>query len=411
MLDPITDLKFGASDETFGSSYSQVDTYEQCPRKWAWRWREKLDIKNKFATQGIEAHGHMEKWHKLTVLPPTDTISGRLASALIAHVPPPQAVHRDNVELAAILQIGGINFYMGIDLFVPDTKPPTVFDHKTTTQVFDKKEPNGLRPYILTPERMGSDVQASLYAAWALTQTKASSVRVQWTYAQKKGAPKTDENGVILAQSKWQPKTHVVSAELRGKDIQDRVSQSIETAREMKLIVEEGAGALDLPYNAAACSAYGGCPYQSMCNLTPQQQLESLMTITGNKEDLKARLAARKSGNGAAAPAPAINPPAPAAAPATGSSLSDRLAARKAVQQEPEAAPVAEAAAPEPVEKKTRGRPKKKSTENPRLVVATEVYSALLNKFEVGELADGELAGDLSDLAVTYADALIGKCK
>lgn len=425
----LKDIPSGTEDDGFGSSPSQVDTYELCPRKWGWRWLENLNIQTRFTSRGIDSHDHLENWFVKRQLPPDISVSGRLATAIIAHVPAPQTIKRDNAELAVTMEIGGIRFYMKIDLFMPDLKPPVIYDHKTTTQIFDKKESNGLKPWILTPETMASDVQASLYAAYGLVQTNAPSIRVQWTYAQKQGAPKTDENGVLLGQSNWQPKTHVVTAELRGRDIQPRLEKSIETSREMKLVKESKARALDLPFNAAACGAYGGCPYVGMCNLTPQQQMESLMSITGSKEDLKARLLARKGANGAAAaPAPAINPPAvavaapapAAAAPAVaaGGSLKERLDARKATQAAPApaepvaaapaAAPAAVAATPQPAESpRPRGRPKKDDT---RIQVATQVYVALIQKLEgLGDVED--FTDVLIELAVKHADALIEKCK
>ncbi len=60
---------------------------------------------------------------------------------------------------------------------------------------------------------------------------------------------------------------------------------------------------MDLPYNGAACENFGGCPYEQLCDLSPREQLRSIMSQDAQKNAFLAKLQARKAKAKATAPA------------------------------------------------------------------------------------------------------------
>lgn len=342
----------------FFSSPSQVSTYELCARKWAWRNIDGIEAPpNKYAAFGLKTHSYLEKWLKKRV-PPGGGKEAQLAQLMLAHLPPPHLVDPQNVEFETAIKIGDVNFAIVIDLFMPDLEVPTVYDHKTT-----KDFKWALRAEALTgePKAMMDDVQATMYSAWAFVKTGASQVDVQWTYGKSEGAPDV----------------HPVKRTFLRHDVEERLKKSIRSAQEMRVIQESGCTAIEVPYDATGCEAFGGCPYQSLCNLSARDKMASIMaqgvaSMSESKplqEDFIKKMRDRKNKNGASPGQ--VNPPAvkaeaaPAAAAPTTNKLAAKMAARKAAAAAPAPAPepepevVAEAApAEEEAPKAGRGRPK-----------------------------------------------------
>lgn len=303
----------------FFSSPSQVSTYELCPRKWAWRNIDGIEAPpNKSAEFGLKTHKLLEKWLRARV-PPGGGREAKLAQVMLAHLPPPHLIDPQNVELETAIKIGDVNFAIVIDLWMPELEVPTVYDHKTTKSF----------NWALTPDAMPDDVQATMYSAWAFVKTGASQVAVQWTYGKSEGAPDV----------------HPVKRTFLRQDVEERVKKSIRSAHEMRVIQESGCTAIEVPYDATGCEAFGGCPYQSLCNLSARDKLASIVAqgVTSMSEPLKEdfikKMRDRKGKNGASPGQ--VNPPESkaAAAPPT-NKLAAKLAARKAAEQQ--------AAAPEP---------------------------------------------------------------
>ncbi len=309
----------------FVVSATQVSAFELCPRKWAWRYIDGVESPpNKYAELGLDTHGHLEDWLRSGKVPVGTSKSVQLAQALIPHLPPPQSVDPSNVELDQYYSLCGVTFNLKVDLFMPKWGDwPRVIDHKTC----------GDFKWALTADRLPQDVQGSLYAGWALHKTYAERVDLQWNYVCTKGAIKT------------QP----VLATVSGRDIQERLGKTLESARQMRVIAESGVRALQVDNSTrtpGACSAFGGCPHLERCGITPQERLSAVIAqgnaarekageTMGSTEDFLASIARGGGGpqNGASAqptqqqppmqyaPAPAQQQPpmqyaAPAPAPA-----------------------------------------------------------------------------------------------
>lgn len=248
--------------EDFFVSATQVSTAELCLRKWAWRYIDKIKAPpNKFAVLGVDTHGHAEKWLKYGIVPYGDK-AAELAQALIPHLPPPQSVHPAHVEMNQLYSFTthDVHFILVVDLFLPSALGgvPRVYDHKT-----------GSNPdYWLTPETLPRDIQGSLYAAWGMHRTGSPVIDLQWNYVKTKGSATTKP----------------VVARVDGHDISERLEKSVETAKLLRVVAQSGARAMDVMYDAAGCSAYGGCPYQDRCNLSPVDRVRSIMTMDPNAQ-------------------------------------------------------------------------------------------------------------------------------
>jgi hypothetical protein len=112
--------------------------------------------------------------------------------------------------------------------------------------------------------------------------------------------------------------------------IKDRVTKTIETARTMRDFTKvAGLTALEVPYNAEACEAFGGCPFKEKCNLSAQERIESIMSQGNAQGNLLDQLRAKRNSNkqpAAAAPPQPVNPPeAGASAAPAAASPSDML--------------------------------------------------------------------------------------
>lgn len=270
-------------------SASQVSTYEACPRKWAWQKIANLPSPpNKYAAFGTAVHSHLEDWLTKRVVPEGGELAAQVASAMLPHLPAPQAVSPDAVEKEFRWQFDDVMFRGFMDLALVDGEQITIYDHKTTSDLLWAK----------TPEDLVEDVQATLYARVLMDEHNVNRVNLQWTYATRK------------------PRTQVqpVRCSVTREQILPRVQQTVASAREMKLILESGCAVEEVPYDAAACEAFGGCPFQTNCNLSTQQRIQSAMSQETAKNSFLQRLQARKAATGAApvAAAPvaaAVNPP------------------------------------------------------------------------------------------------------
>lgn len=247
-------------------SATQIDTFELCPRKWAWRWLEKIAAPpNKFAQLGLDTHGPMENWLKRGEVPTGNDKASLLAQALIPYVPPPQSVDWQNVEREELLEVDDVLFVVKIDLSMPAmaswnpwTKAwdgeirPRTYDHKTC----------GSFDWCVTPETIQDNPQAALYATWTMVKYASGVVDVQWNYVRTKGA-------IVV---------NPVFATITAQQISDRMRKNVETGRAIKRHLSQTKRALDVVHNPLSCEQYGGCPYKDRCNLTSEERIMAIMS-------------------------------------------------------------------------------------------------------------------------------------
>ena len=302
-------------------SASQIQTFSDCQRKWAWRIIEGIEEPpNKAAELGGLVHAELEKYLTGGSVDFTTEV-GYIAAAGLEHLPKPGTPGL-LVEQEFHFEGPSGHTYLGYkDL----EEPGTVTDHKTTSDLRWQK----------TADELRTDIQATLYAVdYFRKHPDEPRVGLRWVYYQTKNTKKSAVTHIRVDQTEtWQ-----------------RFLEIEKIAEEMHLASTKRA--LELPPNINHCSAYGGCPHQGRCNLSPFDKMRS------HVEQNKLTALLKNRNNGAAAPPPAT-PPAPsslplafqpggahhgtaaAAAPVGGNKLLGRLQAG--------GAPAAAAVAPAPI--------------------------------------------------------------
>lgn len=314
-------------------SASQVGTWNECQRKWAWKYVAKIPApQHASAALGSRVHGHLERYLESGTPIQFTGADGRpdeaaeIAASGIHLLPPPKSgmVERKfdldlklgsfvgpRGTLPKVMVTGRKDFER-----IGDDGRPEVWDHKTTSA----------ERWAKTPEDLLEDVQAGIYGWEALQKFGGASVSLRWVYYRTRGARKA-----------W-----IVPAEM-SREHADRlfdqflvVSKDIATT--LVSVDKDGPdGPLSLPPTPSACEGFGGCPYRGLCNLSPKQRMSSIMSQANAApatSSLLASLTARRAApspvsegitpdeavartytppTGPAAPAPAtfgpINPP------------------------------------------------------------------------------------------------------
>src|SRR5271166_3166193 len=253
-------------------SASQVQTFSDCQRKWAWKYVAGVEEPPSPAAElGRAVHAELEKYLRGGEINFTTEV-GYIAAAGLEHLPKPGTLGL-RVEEEFHFEGPSGHSYLGYkDLEVPGVvqlaQIGIVYDHKTTSDLKWQK----------TEDDLKKDVQATLYAVdYFRNHPDESEVELRWVYYQTNA---------------WN----------RFLEI-EQIAETMSTAAEKQ--------PLELPPNINHCSAYGGCPHQGRCNLSPFEKMRS--HVSQNK--LLLALQAKKNG-AAAAPPPADMPAvASAAAP------------------------------------------------------------------------------------------------
>lgn len=295
-----------ASAEGHLFSPTQISTYLECPRKWAWRRIAKIyDPPAASAQLGTDTHALLEAYLGEGTMP--DHVghpqAAKVASAGLHLLPAPktQGMRLESKFHFRSTRTGIV--YGGLkDVELPPGVPvpsleldgsyPAVLDHKTTSSI---------ESYAKTPEDLLFDPQAITYAIDSLVRFDAEAADLRWVYYQTKGAHRSK-----------------VTAQRIEREHAANVFAAIESvAQEAVMALEAGAQPLDLAPNPSACSGFGGCPHRHRCNLKPSEQARSRMS-NSLISDLRKRMqgttvSSAPAGEGATATV--ITPPAPEPAP------------------------------------------------------------------------------------------------
>lgn len=248
------------------ASPSQQTLFDDCQRKWAFRYL--LGIKQpQTPSQALGTEVDNEQLQPyLRDGRPFDfsRVSGYIAAAGLAYLPPPKT-HGLEVQKHFLMpsptwrngeHIGfGYQGYM--DLWLPDSGvvpdmpggAPFVGDFKTIKAL----------KWAKSKEQLLKDNQAMLYATSALYVTGAKAVDLSWMYFQTEGARKAKRTYL-----------RVVSDQ-----VAEAFSEINERAIDMQRIRAERPNPLDLPPSPDQCEAFGGCPHRDTCNLSPAQIIEA----------------------------------------------------------------------------------------------------------------------------------------
>jgi len=234
-------------------SPSQVDTWLLCKRKWAWRYIGGLKPPPKpSAALGTEVHDNCLTPY-LKDGKPLDFISfpkaANIAASGLHLLPAPKTVR---TEAAVGFTFEGVRWRGSRD-FCGFPSTPFVGDHKTTKSV---------KNWAKSVEELKVDSQVAVYGwqQW-LDVTGAigkdpGEIHFRWVYYQTEGANLAIARDFLLTTAHLAKKVSDLS--LTGAEI----------------IATKGGTTkpTDLPPNPSACRAFGGCPYEGVCNLSPAER-------------------------------------------------------------------------------------------------------------------------------------------
>jgi hypothetical protein len=262
-------------------SASQLATFRDCQRKWLWqRVLPERPAPNASALLGTETHAQLETYLAGGAFDFTKE-SGEIAASGLEHLPQPCTPGMELEKEFSFETPAGQVFWGYKDVELTPCNGgvdiPTIIDHKTTSDLKWQKTETDLR----------SDPQAILYAVDAFSKNPESGqVRLKWIYYQTRRTRKSAVTELVVTPEDILPEFERLEAH----------------ASEMQSIETRTKNPLDLPPSVEHCSAYGGCPYQGNCNLSPFDKMRS--QVSQGTNSLLAKLRANK------APAPAaINPP------------------------------------------------------------------------------------------------------
>lgn len=389
------------------TSPTAISAHLECQRKWAWRYIGKISSpQHASAALGTDTHEQLEGYLMHGKAIDFTRPSGDILQSGLHLFPSPGTVGmRGEGEFHFLSERTGF-IYMGKkDVELPPGQPQVQLDFDGLCPiVLDLKTTASISSYAKSKDDLLFDPQSAMYGFDAMTRYETSSVDLGWIYCQTKGTKKS------------KPVTLRLGLEHATKcfDAVESITETMFRAREAAKQFEHASDFIrTLPANPSACSAYGGCPYQPLCKLSPSQKARANMS--GNS--LIASLRSRVQGAEAPVilPTPAVKEsllgdptqvPAPSEVPAC---FKEEKTADYAINP-PESllpqAPLPEKASAEDEKPKKASRAKKPATV-PAPTVATAPVTPIVHVDESGGpfhlyvdcLPDGR--------EVVYADELI----
>lgn len=383
-------------------SPTQISTYIECPRKWAWRRIAKIyEPPNASAALGTETHALLEKYLTDGTMPDhvAHPVAAKVASSGL-HLLPTPGTEGMLLERQFRFQSPRTHYvYNGLkDVEIApgvpvvtlgaDGSAPIVIDHKTTSSI---------DAYAKSADDLLYDPQAIIYAIDSMARFESRRVDLRWVYYQTKGVNRS----------------YVTSQRIESSHAA-KVFETIEqVASEAASALDLGLQPLDLEPNPSACNAYGGCPHRHRCNLKPSDQARSRMSnslIASLRARVQSTVPAAVVTEVPAAGAIVVSPPeatpaepeAPQTLPSWATAEVDPLkAAPKAKVNPPEAEePPAAVVAEAPAEKPKRRR---------RVEASITAEDAASLKTELEEARDAVCGGACKGFTL-YVDCMpIGK--
>ena len=327
-------------------SASQITTYRDCQRKWALRSLARIVPPQAiWGALGDKVDAQLQRY--LTTgeafdYSATAERSGYIAASGLQYLPQPKHPGLEVQKRFVIPSPHGITArgqeaafgYQGYqDLWLPlgglpNTPNPIVPATGDFKTLKDFK-------WAKTEDELRVDVQAMLYATWAVFSTRSKVVDLAWLYL------RTDPRQAYKSQC---TRTRVDADHVATQFLEIDATGAEMVAHRAACTGDPIEYALTLTPNPLACDSYGGCPYRGQqCHLSPALMAESLASI-----DVPRRLPVLNANN----PDPVNPKEALVNAPSSASSTLARLKAGRAAAlgQTPPTAPAPPPPPPPPAQ-------------------------------------------------------------
>lgn len=230
----------GETPGPFTISASQLSTYADCPRKWAFDKLDGVPRGDTAATnEGKLIHAQVEAYYKTGEVPARPE-----ARAALTHMPP-----RERPGLIPEMLFEFV--WPGLDCLAHGFVDLAAMVDR---EVHDLKTVSNLKRSQKTPEELRLDAQAVLYSTAVRVLTRSMDpVTLQWTYVVRE-QPKTRA-----------PKTEPVRLVHTAADAEEGLAKWTPIAAEILKWRKQGGRALDVLPNTDACVKYGPCQYRDLC--------------------------------------------------------------------------------------------------------------------------------------------------
>ena len=256
------------------ASPSQVETWRDCQRKWAYsRVREKTEHPS--AAYGTRCHKLLEDWLIKRIPPPNDTPEGKTVWTGLHLIPTPWTPGL-GIEERATPVLGGPPLARALGLEDGALGPSVAWDMRKDFRygytpdgggvlvIGDHKTTGDIAKYAKTAETLSTtDPQGIAYTHDSAEHYDVAWVVGQWVYYQRD------------AKAKAKPVTFSISRQqARERFAKMHVEEVVPMVRARAAPIES------LPRNLDACNSYGGCPYQRECHatITPEESAATLLT-------------------------------------------------------------------------------------------------------------------------------------
>lgn len=242
-------------------SATEIETFELCRRKWAFRYLDQIEIKPSAAAQlGSMVHKTLENYLIGNAID-IKTHEGQIASAGLHLLP--KSLPKENIERHILFSHEGFIFQGYIDFFHHlGSQTWLIGDHKTCSSFST----------ALNSEELKKNIQANIYAQWFFKEKGAEEVRLKWVYYRTKGK--------AAAQC--------VEATIEKQEQPSLFEHLLTIAADIKELVEKGPVSSELPKNTSACFKYGPCPFYGHCK--NDQRKPQMLTVAREEENLSALL-------------------------------------------------------------------------------------------------------------------------
>lgn len=312
-------------------SPSQIKTWKDCHRKWGLLYVDKRPSKpNRYAQFGTAMHSVAESWldKSKMMVPSQKTQEGRAFLAGIHHWPSPEFVDAVEGHIETQTMVSKYHGYRDVEFFDQDLGLWIVGDHKSC----------GSFDYALTEEDLLTDEQAMIYLRSVMDRKQVDQAGARWVYY-KRTAPHGSKRVQLVVL-----RDHV--ERVFAEQI-DPVASEIHAAYEQSAVdyVERPLKTgMAFDPNALSCSKFGGCEFQSVCNLSPMEKMRSFMTQENLLEKMRKKKAEQAAAVGTVNPPERDREPKPVEAappvaeaskptPEVDNGMAARIAAKKAAAQ------------------------------------------------------------------------------
>jgi hypothetical protein len=252
-------------------SVTQVNLYVECPRKWGFRYLDGIkQPKSPGQLLGTEVQDEqLDPWlstgRQFDFSRPTH--SGEIALALAPLLPAPMTA---GVRLRRWFTVpsprGGFGYQGEMDLCAPDSRVvPGVslsLGREPAPMVGDIKTTKDLR-YAKGEAELATDVQAQLYAMVEMYEAGVDAVDLVW-FTSRTRPPWRAQRAVLRVEA-----AHVAEQFEKIDLIGSEISAIKKSRPKTEDLPPTGAKPRKDLGGQTVCHAYGGCPYQHICNHSP----------------------------------------------------------------------------------------------------------------------------------------------